>query len=217
MNILLSGQKHFGSAVFNELRKINGVEIVAISSPIGGGKQDRLTAKAELYNIKLIPAGTLNAATMPDNIDLIIAAHSHDFIGEKTRLRSRYGGIGYHPSLLPIHRGRDAIRWALKMRDRVTGGTVYRLSNKMDGGNIIEQEFKFIKPDDTVDTLWQNTLSPLGVDLIVKAVKRFMAEGFINGDEQDESVATFEPSIDRLPIFKPDLIMIGVDRNYCQH
>jgi methionyl-tRNA formyltransferase len=208
VNILLSGKKYFGSAVFSELIKIHGVEITAISSPIGGDKLDQLTAKAGLHNIKLIPSGTLNASTMPDNIDLIVAAHSHDFIGEKTRLRARYGGIGYHPSLLPLHRGRDAVSWSIKMRERVTGGTVYRLSNKMDGGNILAQSHIFIKPDDTVETLWRNTLAPLGVELLAATVSRFLADGYINGTEQDESVATFEPSIDRLPIYKPDLIMI---------
>ena len=49
------------------------------------------------------------------------AAHSHDFIGRKTRALSRLGALGYHPSLLPLHRGRDAIRWAVHMRVRCLG------------------------------------------------------------------------------------------------
>jgi methionyl-tRNA formyltransferase len=211
VRILLAGQKHFGALVFNALREIDGVEIAAIAAPVSGEKIDRLAAKAKLHSIHLIASGTLNASTMPENIDLIVAAHSHDFIGEKTRLRATFGGIGYHPSLLPIHRGRDAIRWALKMRERVTGGTVYRLSNKMDGGDILEQRHVFIKPRDTEKTLWEDTLQPLGVELLTKAVKRFLNEGFILGMEQDEAIATFEPSISAQQVFKPDLVLISHD------
>lgn len=209
MRILLAGQKHFGAEVFNALREVNGLEIAAISSPISGEKIDRLTAKAEIYSIPLIASGTLNAATMPKSIDLIIAAHSHDFIGEKTRLRAKFGGIGYHPSLLPLHRGRDAIRWSLRMRERVTGGTVYRLSNKMDGGDILEQQHVFISSDDTEKTLWENKLQPLGVSLLVKAVERFIKDGYILGEPQDETISTFEPALNAPPLFRPDLIMLG--------
>lgn len=208
MNILLSGQKFFGAKIFDEISKINGVNISAVSAPVTGEKLDKLAEKAEKYKIPLIAAGALNASTMPENIDLIIAAHSHDFIGEKTRLRAKFGGIGYHPSLLPIHRGRDSIRWAIKMRDRVTGGTVYRLSNKIDGGDILAQKHVFIKPDDNEKTLWEYTLQPLGVELIVETVKKFLSDGYVLGTPQDESISTFEPSINPVPVFKPDLILI---------
>jgi methionyl-tRNA formyltransferase len=208
MNILLAGQKYFGAEVFKALQKINGAEITAISAPINTNKQDRLALQAELHNIKLIPSGVLNAATMPSDIDLIIAAHSHDFISEKIRLRAKWGGIGYHPSLLPLHRGRDAIRWALKMRDPVTGGTVYRLSNKVDGGNILAQRHVFIKHDDTEKTIWQNELAPLGIELICNVVKQFITNGYIDGIAQDESIATFEPAINCIPLYRPDLIML---------
>jgi methionyl-tRNA formyltransferase len=209
MKILLAGQKHFGAQVFNALLKIKNVEVSAIAAPVGGEKTDRLAAKADLHSIRLIPSGTLNASTMPENIDLIIAAHSHDFIGEKTRLKAKYGGIGYHPSLLPIHRGRDAIRWALKMRERVTGGTVYKLSNKMDGGDIIEQRHVFIRPDDTEKTLWENSLQSIGVELIVKSVEKFLIYEYVIGMPQDESLSTFEPAINTQPAFRPDLVLIG--------
>ena len=207
MNVLIAGQKYFGYLVLKEMLNISGVNIVCVSSPTG--KKDRLTDAAVLNETPVIPSGSLNVATMPEKIDLIIAAHSHDFIGEKTRLRATYGGIGYHPSLLPIHRGRDAIKWALKMRERVTGGTVYRLSNKMDGGNILAQEHVFIKPNDTDKSLWEETLQPLGVELLKDVVLKIKEHGHILGVEQDERIATFEPSMSPPPCFRPDLILIG--------
>lgn len=205
MNILIAGQKWFGAEVFRALRALPGVSIKAVCAPTGG---DRLTGQANLYGVPVIASGTLNAASMPEGIDLIVAAHSHDFIGQATRLRAKWGGIGYHPSLLPLHRGRDAVRWAIRMGDRVTGGSVYRLSNRMDGGDVLAQRHVFIRPGDTAEELWRRDLAPLGVELLAQTVAAFTRDGYVHGAAQDEALATWEPSIDRPPAFRPDLLMI---------
>lgn len=213
MNILLSGKKHFGFLVFNELIKIEGVNVVSVCCPVGGAKEDRLFQIAHQKGVSIIKAGTLNADTMPENIGLIVTAHSHDFIGERTRLKAKYGGIGYHPSMLPLHRGRDAIKWSLRMNERLTGGTVYRLSNKVDGGSILDQKVIFIREGDTAKELWSRELCPLGVKMICSVVKKYAESGYFSGKEQDESLATWEPSIDSAPLYKPDLIMLGHDQD----
>lgn len=202
MRVLIAGQKHFGSEVFRALSALPGVAVCAVSAPAG----DRLANTATDRDVPVIQA--LNAATMPRGVDLIVAAHSHDFIGEKTRLRARFGGIGYHPSLLPLHRGRDAVRWVIRMRERVTGGTVYHLSNHMDGGNVLAQQHVFVRPEDTAEELWRRDLSPLGVAMLTDVVARFAASGFQHGTPQDETLATWEPSIDRPPAYRPDLLLL---------
>ena len=202
INILIAGQKWFGAEVFRALRALPGVHIGAVCAP----RDDRLAAQADLHRVPLLHK--LTSETMPAAIDLIVAAHSHDFIGERTRQRATWGGIGYHPSLLPLHRGRDAVRWALRMRERVTGGSVYRLSNRMDGGDVLAQRHVFIMPDDTAEELWRRELGPLGVELLRQVVAAYASTGYQHGATQDETVATWEPSIDRPPAFRPDLLMI---------
>ena len=202
MNILIAGQKWFGASAFLALRDLPGVQVAAVCAPPG----DRLAARADLYRVPVLHK--LNAAAMPAGIDLIVAAHSHDFIGERTRQRATWGGIGYHPSLLPIHRGRDAVRWAIRMRERVTGGSVYRLSNRMDGGDVLAQRHVFIRPDDTAEELWRRDLAPLGVELLCQVVAAHAATGYQHGTRQDDALATWEPSIDRPPTYRPDLLMI---------
>ncbi len=204
MNVLIAGQKWFGAEVFKALRDLPGVSVAAVCAPGG----DRLAALASDAGLPVIKAGTLRAETMPAGIDLIVAAHSHDFIGERTRHRARWGGIGYHPSLLPLHRGRDAVRWAIRMRERVTGGSVYRLSNRMDGGDVLAQRHVFIEPGETAEELWRRGLAPLGVELLAAVVARYASEGYVHGTPQDEAIATWEPSIDRPPAFRPDLLML---------
>lgn len=209
MNVLISGQKWFGSEVFKSISDLENVCVVAVVSPVGDGSQDRLTFAAEMKGVRVIPAGTLTAASMPKGVDLIVAAHSFDFISEKARNRSTFGGIGYHPSLLPLHRGRDSVKWAIRMGERVTGGTVYRLSNRMDGGNILAQRHVFVRPGDTAEELWRRDLAPLGAELIRRVVLEISEKGHVEGEPQDDSLATWEPSIGRAPAFRPDVMQIA--------
>lgn len=210
MRVFISGQKQFGAAVFKLCQQL-GLEIAGVSAPAfaGDGKRlDRLRDVAGNACVPWMAAGTLNADTLPAGIDLIICAHSHDFIGQRTRLKARLGAIGYHPSLLPLHRGRDAVRWAIKMGDRVTGGSLYWLTDNVDAGPIAAQGWCFIRPDDTPEELWRRELFPLGLTLMEKAL-RDLLRGVIVAVPQDEKLASWEPSFDRAPLHRPDLLLIG--------
>lgn len=208
MNVLITGQKRFAANVFRALRELPGVRLVAVCAP----PKDPLSVVADLHRVPIMLAGTLREKSIPSGVDLIVSANSQDFVSERTLLRSTFGGIGYHPSLLPLHRGRDAVKWALKMGDKVTGGTVYRLSARVDGGNILEQQHVFIRPDDNAVELWRRELGPLGVRLLVTSVAKFAAHGFINGVEQDEELATWEPALGTAPLYRPDLRLIGMSK-----
>jgi len=207
MRIYLCGQKHFGAAVLEQLRA-GGHEIAGVSSPaLGSSGPDKVRAKADLYGLPWMEAGRLDAGTLPENVDLIVAAHSHDFIGERTRLRATYGAIGYHPSLLPLHRGRDAVRWSVRLHERVVGGSVYWLTNKVDGGPIAAQDYCITRPDDTAEELWRRELSPMGVRLLAQVVDD-IARGRVVRVEQDDALATWEPSFDSKPLHRPDLLQL---------
>ena len=208
MNVFLCGQKYFGWEVYKLLRE-TGHNIVGVSAPIvhPDGKDDRLHKFATLDGMSVIP-GNLNAERLPAGVDLIIAAHSWDFISTKTLNRTKLGAIGFHPSLLPRHRGRDAIRWAIKMGDPITGGTVYWLNQNVDAGPVAAQDWCWIGKKDTPETLWREKLQPMGLRLLREAL------GDIEGGTlvrlpQDESLATWEPSWERAPIPRPDLLQIG--------
>jgi methionyl-tRNA formyltransferase len=184
---LIVGQKLFGAATF-ELVTSAGHEVVAVHAPAG----DRLRAAATSGGVPVLDRpGEFNG-----QVDLIIAAHCHAFIGPPLLARSRFGGVGYHPSLLPIHRGRDAVRWALHMRERVTGGTVYWLTDRVDGGDIAAQQHVFIRPEDTPRTLWERELFPLGLRLLRRVLNE-LAVGRVVRLPQDEAVGTWEPAFAR--------------------
>ena len=210
MRVFISGQKQFGAAVFKLCQQL-GLIIAGVSAPpfAGDGKRlDRLRAAAGDTGVLWMAAGALTADTLPPGIDLIICAHSHDFVGQRTRLKARLGAIGYHPSLLPLHRGRDAVRWAIKMGDRVTGGSIYWLTDNIDAGPVAAQGWCFIRPGDTPEELWRRDLFPLGLALMEKCL-RDLLRGVIVAVPQDEKLASWEPSFDRAPLHRPDLLLIG--------
>lgn len=209
MNIFLCGQKTFGAEIFRNLLE-DGHSVVGVAAPICEKEIDPLAVAASSKGVRITPAGTLRAANIPGGTDLIIAAFCHDFVGEKTRSRARFGGIGYHPSLLPRHRGRDAVEWTIRMGDAISGGTVYWLSNHCDGGDIAAQEHCFVYPNDTAKTLYRRDLYPMGVRLI-RSVVRSISEGNIPRTPQPKGPETWEPSIGRQPIFKPELPQLPFD------
>lgn len=204
MNVFLCGQKTFGATVLRRLRG-DGHSIVGVCCPVNGPTEDAAYSAAKTFRIPVVPSGTLNASTIPSGADLIVCAHSHDFVGAATRRKTRLGAIGFHPSLLPRHRGRDAIRWTIKMRDAVTGGTVYWLDDRMDAGPVAAQRWCFVDPEDDASSLWRNTLFPMGVDMLSSVVNE-IAKGLIVRQPQNEAFATFEPACNPPPVRRPDLL-----------
>src|SRR5450756_2366460 len=124
----LVGSRFFGASVFEALRKEEGIEFTSIVAPAA---DDRLALAARaagvavhvLDNPRLVPGNAVAEGT-----DLIIAAHTHARVSDEALARSRLGGIGYHPSLLPRHRGIAAVEWTILEGDPIAGGSVYHLS-----------------------------------------------------------------------------------------
>jgi methionyl-tRNA formyltransferase len=210
MNVFISGQKKFGAAVLR-LCISKGLNVVGVCCPPGDREIGRLAA---LNQIPAIPSGSLNAESMPGGVDLGIAAHSFDYVGRATRYKAKFGWIGYHPSLLPRHRGKSAIEWAIRMKDPVTGGTVFWLNAGIDRGDIESQDWTFIDPDlfvreprKAAKMLWDDTLFEMGVGLLSGAIDR-IASGVIIKTPQDNRFSTWEPGTDVKDIYRPDLLMI---------
>jgi len=211
LNLYLCGQRAFGRAVL-EMCLAEKHRVLGVSAPLYYQREqsapDRLHLAATEAGIPVLPAGVLTADLLPAGVDLILAAHSHDFIGRKTRLRAKIGAIGYHPSLLPLHRGRDAVRWTIRDRDRVAGGSIYWLSDTVDAGDLAAQDFCLVDPEDTVESLWREKLFPMGVSLF-REVLDDISRGILTAVPQEHASATWEPSWERPPLRRPDVPMIG--------
>lgn len=218
MNIFLSGRGAFAVSVAEALSE-SGHSIIGVASPCLKANRsdeanplswDRLRAWAYPRSLPWTDATQLRALHIPDKTEIIVAAHSHAFIGRRTRARASLASVGYHPSLLPLHRGRDAIRWTVRDGDRVAGGSVYHLTERTDGGPLAAQEHVLVPKGATAESLWRDLLAPLGVRLLLRVVDD-LANGRNVQVTQDESVATWEPAMDSAPLFKPELIELTAE------
>lgn len=199
MRVMIVGQKWLGAEVLR-LCLARGDDVAAVSAP---RVDDRLAAEAVDAGVPLCQvSGRLDAGWVPDGVDVILCAHAHVFVTAEARNKARYGALGYHPSLLPRHRGRDAIRWALHMGDRVTGGTAYWLDDGADTGDIAAQDWCWVRPGDTPDALWRRDLAPMGLRLLANVLS-CLDYGVAPRAPQDPSLATWEPSFS-----KPALKMV---------
>jgi len=194
MRITLVGSRHFGVTTFNMLRE-HGVEIARI---VVHDAEDRLAAAAKAAGVDVAVQADpkfVTAAEIAPNTDLIVTAHSHARITREALASAKLGGIGYHPSLLPRHRGIAAIEWTIKEGDPIAGGTIYHLADRMDAGAIAAQEWVFVKKGETARELWERALAPLGQKLLGEVIDYAKAHKTLPAKPQDEQFATLAPSL----------------------
>ncbi len=190
MKVMIVGQKWL-AAELTTLCLDRGDEVTAVSAP---RTDDRLAALASNEGIPFCQVQRrLDADWVPNGVDVILAAHAHVFITAAARAKARYGALGYHPSLLPRHRGRDAVRWAIHMGDNVTGGTAYWLDDGADTGPIAAQDWCWVRPGDTPEELWRLDLGPMGLRLLA-GVLADLDKGTVRREPQDARSATWEPA-----------------------
>lgn len=196
MRIVIVGQKWLAAELLKQCVLEGHQVMAAISPPIGSdGEYDRLFAAAQQLGIRAICAHTrVNADAIPE-CDVILAAHAHAFIPREARSKATLGAIGYHPSLLPKHRGRDAVRWVLHMREPITGGSIYRLDDGADTGPVLAQDWCHVRPGDTAQRIWRRDLAPMGLRLFSRVLKRLSANEDWPGIPQDQELASWEPGL----------------------
>ncbi|MGH6710629.1 MAG: formyltransferase family protein [Bradyrhizobium sp.] len=194
MRITLVGSRHFGVTTFNMLRE-RGVEIARI---VVHDAEDRLAAAAKAADIEVVVQADpkfVTAAEIAPNSDLIVTAHSHARITREALATAKLGGIGYHPSLLPRHRGIAAIEWTIREGDPIAGGTIYHLADRMDAGAIAAQEWVFVKKGESARELWERALAPLGQKLLGEVIDYAKLHKTLPAKPQDEQFATLAPSL----------------------
>ena len=196
MRCTLVGSRYFGTTVFDALRK-DACEIARVVAPAA---DDRLALAAEAAGVPvhiLDDPKTVPGNAIPDGTDLIVAAHTHARVSDEALARSRLGGIGYHPSLLPRHRGIAAVEWTILEGDSIAGGSVYHLADGWDAGAIAAQDWCFVARGESARELWERALAPIGLALLTRVVRHAGEHGTLPAYPQDERFVTKAPMIRR--------------------
>ena len=87
------------------------------------------------------------------NVDLVVMAGWMRVVSKKFCQAFEGRLINLHPSLLPKHKGLNAVEQALKSGDTETGCSVHFVTEHLDSGSVIKQQKVPILPGDTVETL----------------------------------------------------------------
>jgi methionyl-tRNA formyltransferase len=194
MKLTLVGSRYFGAATLERLLK-EKVEIARVVVPAA---DDRLAIAAKTTGLDVAVLDdpmNVPASAIAEGTDLIVAAHSHARVSSEALARSRLGGIGFHPSLLPRHRGIAAVEWTIREGDPIAGGSIYHLAERMDAGAIAAQDWCFVRKGETARELWERALAPMGLDLLTRVVREAAASGKLPATPQDEQFATRAPMI----------------------
>lgn len=205
MKLALVGSRYFGALVLDALRKEEGVTIVSVVAPAADDRLALAAAKAGLplhvlANPKLVPA-----EAVAEGCDLVIAAHTHARVSNEALARAKLGGVGYHPSLLPRHRGIAAVEWTVLEGDPIAGGSVYHLADGWDAGPIAAQDWCFVAKGETARELWERALAPMGLALLAKVVQHARMHGELPAQTQDPRYATKAPLIRKAVVLTEDV------------
>jgi methionyl-tRNA formyltransferase len=197
LRIFVIGQAAFGQDALVRLRDA-GEEVVAVAAPAQSlsGRPDRLRAAADAAEIPAFETARLEEPETLERLrglgpDLGIMAFVSDIIPTEILNLPKLGTIQYHPSLLPRHRGRSSINWAIIQGDKRTGVSIFWPDAGLDTGPILLQREVEIGRDDTIGSLYYDKLYKLGIEMFVEAV-RAVSAGNAPRLAQDESRATYE-------------------------
>lgn len=154
-----------------------------VTSPVGTGT--RLSGRVDLAPLALargIPVLRTDDVNAPDLVK-VIAATTPDLlvvIGWSRLVRPellrvpRHGCVGCHASLLPRHRGRAPVNWAMIRGEPVVGNTMMLLSPDADTGDIVAQRTIDVEPDDTCATVYEK-VGEAGADMLREHLPALLA------------------------------------------
>ena len=105
------------------------------------------------------------------------------------------GSVNVHPSLLPKYRGAAPIQWAVINGETETGVTIFRLSPRIDAGDVLIQERVAIGGDETAGELYER-LKGVGAALLVRAIKG-VENGTVMPIPQSDEGVTRAPKLEK--------------------
>ena len=105
------------------------------------------------------------------------------------------GCINVHASLLPSLRGAAPINWAIIRGFKTSGVTVMRMVDEMDAGPILMQSQEEIGVSETAFEL-ETRLAVSGARALTEVLES-IESGSIKSREQDESMVTYAPKINK--------------------
>jgi methionyl-tRNA formyltransferase len=158
------------------------VGVVTLPGPIdpnrsGQCSYDEVAARlgAVLHETRDVNAEETIAAVRSLEPELVFVVGWSQLVGDPFIALASEGVFGVHPTLLPRHRGRAPIPWAILAGLARTGVTLFEIADSTaDSGSIVGQVTLDIGPHETATTLFAR-ISEAHVDLTRELVPQLVA------------------------------------------
>lgn len=133
-----------------------------------------LARRAAAKGVRVVHSSDVNAESLISVLrqfepDLLVSLFTMQIYKRAILEVPRFGGITSHPSILPSYRGLEVFFWVLANDEAETGVSVFRLTEKIDAGEVIAQERIPITPETTVASLYR-TITGSGGRLLVEGI-----------------------------------------------
>jgi methionyl-tRNA formyltransferase len=162
-----------------------GAEIVGVLTlpgPIDPNRSGQCSFHevAERFDAALIETGDINSLDTLNAVrklepELVFVVGWSQLVHDPLIATAREGVFGMHPTLLPRHRGRAPIPWAILTGLARTGVTLFEIVDATaDSGAIVGQAVVEIAPDETATTLFAR-LAEAHVELTREFVPQLIA------------------------------------------
>jgi methionyl-tRNA formyltransferase len=154
MRAVFIGAVEFSSRVLEHLIVL-GIEVVGICTKevrLGNSDQVDLSLLGVKYGIDVWKTTDINAPASEQWIkmrspDLIFCIGWHQLLGNSILDIAPQGVVGFHPTALPLNRGRHPIIWTLALGIQNTASTFFKMDVSADSGAILSQVPFFIEED----------------------------------------------------------------------
>lgn len=129
------------------------------------------------HGVTYLQAANINSpdviAYMLDlDLDLLVVAGWSQLLRPPVR-RSAPIAVGFHPSPLPIGRGRAPIPWAILKEMRRSAVSLFHLDDAADAGDIVAQRWFDIGDEDDASSLYER-VSTLQADLLEDCIPKIV-------------------------------------------
>src|SRR5438067_4840807 len=155
--------------------------VVTLPGPIDASRSGQCSFDeiAVELGAKLIETADVNSPATVEAVrevdpDLIFIVGWSQLVLDEFIGLARHGVFGMHPTLLPRHRGRAAIPWAILSGLAVTGVTLFEIvDGTADSGPIVSQVEVPLSPDETATTLYEK-ITVAHVELVRRFVPQLL-------------------------------------------
>ena len=198
MKLIIHGQQAFGQSVLEAILKKGVDEVVAVycAPDTDGRPLDPIKELAQERGLPVYQPASYKNPEVWDQMaqheaDLCVMAYVLLFVPEEALNVPKFGSIQYHPSLLPWHKGPSSINWPIIMGKAKTGLSIFWPDNGLDTGPILMQETVDIGPDDTLGSIYFNSLFPMGVEAMLESID-LVRDGDAPREIQDADDGSYE-------------------------